>query len=99
MIEAADTAELDPDRLSFIRTLNIVRRQVTNQAGFPPETLNQARTDAITEILERVTTGRRKRTYPRVHKRGNHHSYSIKKPEHRQRPYNPKPAIRPPNVA
>ncbi len=36
MAEAADTAELDPDRLSFIRTLNIVRRQVTNQAGFSP---------------------------------------------------------------
>jgi hypothetical protein len=36
MTEAADTAELDPDRLSFIRTLNIVRRQVTNQAGFSP---------------------------------------------------------------
>ena len=36
MTEAADTAELDPDQLSFIRTLNIVRRQVTNQAGFSP---------------------------------------------------------------
>ena len=36
MTEAADTAELDPDRLSFIRTLNIVRRQVTNQTGFSP---------------------------------------------------------------
>jgi hypothetical protein len=37
MTEAADTAELDPDRLSFLRTLNIVRRQVTNQAGFSPQ--------------------------------------------------------------
>jgi hypothetical protein len=36
MTEAADTADLDPDRLSFIRTLNIIRRQVTNQAGFSP---------------------------------------------------------------
>jgi hypothetical protein len=34
--EAADTTETDPDRLSCIRTLNIVRRQITNQAGFPP---------------------------------------------------------------
>jgi hypothetical protein len=33
MTEAADT---DPDRLSFMRTLNIIRRQVTNQAGFSP---------------------------------------------------------------
>ena len=36
MTEAADQAELDPDRLSFTRTLNIVRRQVTAQAGFSP---------------------------------------------------------------
>ena len=36
MTDAADTAELDPDQLSYIRTLNIVRRQVTNQAGFSP---------------------------------------------------------------
>ena len=38
MTEAADQAELDPDRLSFTRTLNIVRRQVTAQAAFSPLT-------------------------------------------------------------
>lgn len=37
MVEAADTADLDPDRLSFLRTLNLVRRQVTNQAAFSPQ--------------------------------------------------------------
>jgi len=36
MVEAADTAGLDPDRLSFLRTLNVIRRQVVNQAGFSP---------------------------------------------------------------
>jgi hypothetical protein len=36
MIEAADKADLDPDRLSFIRSLNVVRRQVTDQAAFSP---------------------------------------------------------------
>jgi len=36
MAQAADQAELDPDRLSFTRTLNIVRRQVTAQAAFSP---------------------------------------------------------------
>ena len=41
MREAADQAELDPDRLSFIRALRVVRRQVSNQAGFSPsETAN-----------------------------------------------------------
>lgn len=38
MAEAADQAELDPDRLSFTRALNIVRRQVTGQAAFSPLT-------------------------------------------------------------
>jgi Insertion element 4 transposase N-terminal/Transposase DDE domain len=36
MTEAADQAELDPDRLSFTRALRIVRRQVTAQAAFSP---------------------------------------------------------------
>ncbi len=36
MAEAADQAELDPDRLSFTRALRIVRRQVTAQAAFSP---------------------------------------------------------------
>lgn len=38
MTEAADQAELDPDRLSFTRTLHIARRQVTAQAAFSPLT-------------------------------------------------------------
>lgn len=36
MRQAADTADYDPDRLSFIRSLRVIRRQVTNQAGFSP---------------------------------------------------------------
>jgi hypothetical protein len=38
MCEAADQADIDPDRLSFMRSLRIIRRQVTNQAGFSPST-------------------------------------------------------------
>lgn len=36
MTEAADTIDLDPDRLSFTRTLNIIRRKVTDLASFSP---------------------------------------------------------------
>ncbi len=36
MTEAADTAEIDPDRLSTIRAINIIRRTVTDGAGFSP---------------------------------------------------------------
>lgn len=36
MHEAADTADIDPDRLSFLRSLRIIRRQITGQADFSP---------------------------------------------------------------
>jgi hypothetical protein len=38
MTEAAESAGLDADRLSFIRSINVVRRQVTDQAAFSPQT-------------------------------------------------------------
>ena len=34
MVEAADTVDMDPDRISFTRTLNIVRRRITDPAVF-----------------------------------------------------------------
>jgi hypothetical protein len=34
--EAADDLDDDPDRLSFIRGIRVIRRQVLNQAGFSP---------------------------------------------------------------
>jgi hypothetical protein len=40
MREAADQAELDPDRMSFIRALRVVRRQVSSQAAFSPSEAN-----------------------------------------------------------
>jgi IS4 transposase len=36
MCRAADEAGLDPDRLSFTRSLRVIRRQVTDQADFSP---------------------------------------------------------------
>ena len=36
MCRAADEADVDPDRLSFMRTLRIIRRHVTGQADFSP---------------------------------------------------------------
>lgn len=36
MSEAAEQADIDPDRLSFIRSLRVIRRQATRQAGFSP---------------------------------------------------------------
>jgi len=39
--DAADTADIDQDRISFLRTLNIIRRQVMNQTAFPPRNPRQ----------------------------------------------------------
>lgn len=36
MREAADDVGIDADRLSFIRSIRVIRRQVENQAGFSP---------------------------------------------------------------
>ncbi|MCA1671189.1 MAG: IS4 family transposase [Actinobacteria bacterium] len=36
MCHAADEAGLDPDRLSFMRSLRVIRRHVTDQADFSP---------------------------------------------------------------
>ena len=36
MCRAADEAGHDPDRLSFTRSLRVIRRQVTDQADFSP---------------------------------------------------------------
>lgn len=36
MHEAADTVDVDPDRMSFLRSLRIIRRQIIDQAVFPP---------------------------------------------------------------
>jgi hypothetical protein len=38
MHDTAQAAEVDPDRISFLRTLRLVRRQVADQAGFSPDT-------------------------------------------------------------
>jgi len=36
MAEAADTIDIDPDRISPIRTINIIRRSITDPAAFSP---------------------------------------------------------------
>jgi len=36
MVEAAHDADIDPDRLSFIRSLRVIRREADGSADFPP---------------------------------------------------------------
>ena len=82
MAEAAASAGLDPDRLSFMRSINVVRRQVTDQAVIPPRLPRPPPGSwRSAEILERVNKGRRKRTYPRVIKKYIGRTYPVKQPK------------------
>jgi hypothetical protein len=47
MTAAADEAAEDPDRLSFIRSLRVTRRQVTDQADFSPVRPGELEVDAM----------------------------------------------------
>lgn len=42
MHQAAHQSDQDPDRISFTRSLRVVRRQVTDQAAFSPGRLARA---------------------------------------------------------
>lgn len=42
MCKAADEAGFDPDRLSFTRSLRVIRRQVTDQAAFSPSATEES---------------------------------------------------------
>jgi hypothetical protein len=36
MARAAEAADMDPDRISYTRTLRLARRSATGTAAFPP---------------------------------------------------------------
>jgi hypothetical protein len=54
MSEAADTVEMDPDRLSFTRTLHILRRRITDPAAFSPPERN---TNYMSETSRKPSSG------------------------------------------
>ena len=79
MCEAADQAGKDPDRLSFMRSLRVIRRQVTDQAGLSPLSAETRARRDFAEILERLNPPRRNRSSPRVVKRVHVHAYRAKR--------------------
>ena len=94
MYEATDPEQLDPLRMSFIRTLRIVRRHVTGQAGFSPNRLATCLRHAIAEILQRPNPARRHRTYPRVTKRASGTKFPRKTLNHNNIRHRAPPDIR-----
>jgi hypothetical protein len=85
MHQAALGAEVDPDRLSFTRSLHIARRQVTSQAAFPPRRLARATRQAAAEALRHLLPPRRLRAWPRVVKR-KMSNFPLKRDLHRHWP-------------
>jgi hypothetical protein len=80
LTQAAEAADLDPDRISFTRVLRIARRTATGTAGIPPEDWEEAKPHALTNITRKIIKSRRHRTCPRAVKRARHNSYRVKQP-------------------
>ncbi len=91
MRDAAHQADLNLDRMSFLNSLRIVRRQVTEPAAFPPEDLGQRVCRVIGEIIRRANPTRRLRAYPRVVKR-KMSNFPVKREKHRDWPNPHRPA-------
>lgn len=85
MCHAADDHDLDPDRISFTRTLRAARRSTRAGLGTSTIVLAAALVDTITEILHELLPARRLRTAARVVKR-KMSSYGVKRAEHRNWP-------------
>jgi hypothetical protein len=79
--EAAATAGLDPDRVSFTVTVRVARTEVTNQAAATPTTLRRNRSQTITDLLADRLPPRRPRQYERIRKPPKS-NYTIKKHDH-----------------
>jgi hypothetical protein len=91
MATAADDADVDPDRISFTRTLHAARRSTRAGLGTTDHNLTIALGDTIAEILHELLPLRRLRTAARVVKR-KMSNYGVKRAEHRN---TPRPTLRP----
>lgn len=85
MTRAADSADLDPDRLSFTGCFQILQCRLPEAAGLSPAQLRAWHDALLRELAQERTDPRRNRINPRVVKR--HRSkFPKKRPEHRHLP-------------
>jgi hypothetical protein len=90
MATAADDRGVDPDRVSFTRTLHAARRSVRAGLGTAGPALAAALPSAIAEINAELVRARRLRAAARVVKR-KMSSYGVKRAEHRHWPQPTRP--------
>jgi len=91
---AATAAGIDPDRVTFKRTVRLVRRRV-GDPSFPPDHHNRILRRVQADITRpgKLNT-RRHRSYPRVIRRARHNSYPVRKPGQHGTRYDTPPTIR-----
>jgi hypothetical protein len=63
---AAQTAGIDPDRISFTITVRLARDQAGTPAAASPDTLRRACQQTIADLLDDLLPTRRSRTYERI---------------------------------
>lgn len=85
MADAADHRGVDPDRISFTRSLNAARRSIRAGVGANAATLAVAAKATIAEICRQLVPVRRLRAAARVVKR-KMSNYGVKRAEHRSWP-------------
>ena len=85
MHDAATQADIDPDRLSFLGSLHIIRTRMPECRAKTPEELSQWYAGLLTEISEERNDPRRNRINPRVIKQ-KMSKFNKKRPEHRPVP-------------
>jgi Insertion element 4 transposase N-terminal/Transposase DDE domain len=85
MADAAGDRGVDPDRISFTRTLHAARRSVRAGLGTAGHAFTAALSTTITEICRELVPHRRLRAAPRVVKR-KMSNYGVKRAEHRNWP-------------
>ena len=83
--EAALTADLDPDRISFVGCLRILRTRMPECRAMPPAELAEWYAILLKEISDERTEPRRNRINPRVIKQ-KMSKFLKKRPEHRPVP-------------
>jgi hypothetical protein len=85
MLEAANEAQIDVDRLSFTGCLRILQARLPECAGSTPTSLEEWYRLLLEEMAQERIEPRRNRVNPRVVKRKMSKWYK-KRPEHRHRP-------------
>lgn len=85
MSTAAGDEDLDPDRISFTRTLRAARRSTRAGLGTATRNLAAALTGTTDEIVHELLPTRRLRSAARVVKR-KMSNYGVKRAEHRHWP-------------